>query len=151
MTFKEIERRLETTEKALNAALKEIEYLKISKTNKTNKTKQLDRSMKDVISPEIFEYLFDYSCDKETGLPCSADTEKKYRNYSNLYKNILMACGYSYPYFNSTNCAYFLKSSPIKAIPEDEFKDFCKLLQEVTSLIYSFKLGRPKEENSGKI
>lgn len=145
MTFKEIERRLETAEKALNAALKEIEVLKISKT------KQPDRSMKDIISPEIFEYLFDYSCDKKTGKPCAADTEKMYRNYSNLYKNILMACGYSYPSFNSTNCAYFLKSSPIKAIPEDEFKDFCKLLQEVTSSIYSFKLGRPKEENSGKI
>jgi hypothetical protein len=65
-----------------------------------------------------------------------------------------MACGYSYPSFNSKNCAYFLKSSPIKAIPENEFKNFCKLLQEVTSSIYSFKrgitqkikIGRTKEE-----
>lgn len=143
MTWEEMTRRLENAERrldaketALNAALKELDELKKSGQIGVNRT------IKNAIEPEVYNYLFSYCYDNKSGEPCECKPDRKLRNFQNLCNNVMMACGYTYSARNSKDGNYYAKVTPISGIPENEYEDFRKLLQDITALIYTFKANR---------
>lgn len=139
--LEDLERRLEIKENALNEALKGIDELK-------DKQSRIGRAPKEAIEPTVFEYLFDFCYDKKSGKPCRANAERMNRNFQNLYKNVMMACGYTYPAINSKNDEYYAKVQPVNDIPASEYPMFCALLQDITALMYTFKRNRRCEEET---
>lgn len=129
--LEELERRLEVKENALNEALKEIEELK-------SKPIRPGRVLKDAIEPVVYEYLFDYCYDKKTGERCNADGERMNQNFRNLFNNVMMACGYTYAAANSRDGAYYAKVQPVKDIPDADYPKFCKLMRNITDLMFAF-------------
>lgn len=144
--LEDLDRRLNVNETVSNETSRELKELKNGQRNE-----RAARTIKTAVDPEVYEYLFDYCYDKKTGKPCGADAEKKNRNFQNLCNNIMMACGYVRPALNSNDNNYYAKVTAVGDMPEDEYKEFRKLLREVTALIYSFKSNRKKgEETNGQ-
>ena len=139
-----LEHRLKVKETTLNEVSKELELLKSNKS--AANTINPDRVLKYAIDPDIYDFLFGFTYEKNTGKPVKADTERMNRSFQNLYKNIMMACGYTYPNYNKTNNEFYPKASPVRDIPESEYPDFCELLQKITALIYTFKSERKADK-----
>lgn len=131
----ELEKRLEIKEMALNEALKEIEHFR-------NNT-----SLKNGIPSHVYECLFNYGFDKTNGKPCSVDDERVNANFRNFYNNILMPCGFNFPYLDKRQNVYYTKVKPLKSLSEKEYKDFTNLIIDITKLIYKFK-GKQNERNN---
>ena len=147
--LEDVERRLTVKDTALNEVTKEIRELK---NNQNKSTQSKSRTLRNSIDPEIFDYLFNYCYEENTGHPCKADTYRINHNFTNLYSNVMMTCGYTYANYNSASKKYYAKSLAIKDIPESEYQDFCELLRKITELIYSFKSRREaKGENNEEI
>lgn len=137
--LEELERRLEVKENALNEALKEIDELK-------SKSSRPGRVLKDAIEPVVYEYLFDYCYDKKTGERCKADGERMNRNFHNLFQNVMMACGYTYAAVNSRDGVYYAKVQPVKDIPDADYPEFCKLMRNITDLMFAFVTEKKESE-----
>ena len=134
MTTVELEKRLAETEKLLNIALKEIDRLSGLKFKKTDELELIS-----YIDDDVFNELFDFYYDSETGEKCPADEQRKRQNFYNLKNNIFMCLGYHYPAKNSKSNLYNSKVIPNKNIPIEDYPKLRKLFKDITDLMYDYK------------
>lgn len=138
--FKELENRLAIKEKALNEALITIEELRNNNIGPI-------RSIKKEISPDVYETLFNYDCDADTGELCEADTERKLDNFKNLYRNILKTVGYIEISHSKAKDKYYISPMSIKNLNNAEYKRFGKLIKKITEMLAEYKVKSEVEEN----
>lgn len=138
MNMVEIEQRLKVTETALNEALKEIENLK-SEKNEFKLRGNLN--LKSQVPEDVFENVFNFDFDRQTGEASVANNKRKHDNFKNLYNNILMGVGYCHATYNSAGKCYYAKADSFKDIPVSDYTRLEKLMGDIVMLMYNFKRG----------
>lgn len=131
-----LEQQNANSDKALNAALKKLDELE-------NVIPNGDGILKTALDIGVYDNLFDFHYNEETGEREKASRDKVHNNFRNLYRNVMMSCGYHRR--KLTKGKYYAVCCALKDISDDEYEDFRELIRTITTCIYAYKKNHGKE------